>query len=93
MKLRASSSLVSSWMMSTQSISCSLGDSAGGNLAASVSLLARELGEFTPRTQILLYPLVDNDHTLTSMFDSVRENGEDYILTREDINGYVRSLP
>ena len=65
------------------------GDSAGGNLAASVSLLARELGEFTPRTQILLYPLVYNDHTLTSMFDSVRENGEDYILTREDINGYV----
>ena len=41
------------------------GDSAGGNLAASVSLLARELGEFTPRTQILLYPLVYNDHTLT----------------------------
>lgn len=48
------------------------GDSAGGNLAASVSLLARELGEFTPRTQILLYPLVYNDHTLTSMFDSVQ---------------------
>ena len=23
------------------------------------------------------------------MVDSVRENGEDYILTREDINGYV----
>ena len=29
------------------------------------------------------------DHSETSLFDSVRENGEDYILTREDINGYL----
>lgn len=65
------------------------GDSAGGNLAAVVSLMARDRGEFTPRTQILLYPLTYNDHSETSLFDSVRENGEDYILTREDINGYL----
>lgn len=65
------------------------GDSAGGNLAAAVSLLARDRGEFKPRTQMLLYPLVYDDHSITSLFDSVRENGEDYLLTREQIEGYV----
>ena len=65
------------------------GDSAGGNLAAVVSLMARDTGEFTPRTQILLYPLTYSDHSETTIFDSVRENGEDYILTREDIVSYI----
>ena len=32
------------------------GDSAGGNLAAAVSLMARDRGEFMPRTQMLLLP-------------------------------------
>ena len=38
------------------------GDSAGGNLAAAVSLMARDRGEFMPRTQMLLYPVVGNDY-------------------------------
>lgn len=66
-----------------------MGDSAGGNLAAVVSLMARDRQEFTPRTQILLYPLTYNDHSTSSIFPSVMENGEDYLLTREDIEGYV----
>lgn len=65
------------------------GDSAGGNLAAAISLMARDRGEFAPKAQVLLYPLVYDDHSETSIFDSVRENGEDYLLTREDIEGYV----
>lgn len=65
------------------------GDSAGGNLAAVVSLMARNTGEFAPRTQVLLYPLTYSDHSETTIFDSVRENGEDYILTREDIESYI----
>lgn len=65
------------------------GDSAGGNLASAVSLMARDRGEFAPRTQMLLYPLVYDDHSLTTIFDSVRDNGEDYLLTREEIVGYV----
>lgn len=65
------------------------GDSAGGNLAAVVSLLARDRGEFMPKTQMLLYPLTYDDHSETSLFDSVRENGEGYLLTREDIVGYI----
>ena len=66
-----------------------MGDSAGGNLTAAVSLLARERGDFRPRTQILLYPLVYNDHSETTLFDSVRDNGEDYILTRQAIVDYI----
>lgn len=66
-----------------------MGDSAGGNLTAGVSLLARERDDFRPRTQILLYPLVYNDHSETTLFDSVRDNGEDYILTRQAIVDYI----
>lgn len=66
-----------------------MGDSAGGNLTAVVSLMARERGDFTPRTQIMLYPLTYNDHSTTTIFPSVMENGEDYLLTREDIEGYI----
>ena len=60
------------------------GDSAGGNLAAAVSLMARDRGEFMPRTQMLLYPVVGNDYNPeTSPFESVRTNGTDYILTAQ----------
>lgn len=66
------------------------GDSAGGNLAAVVSLMARDRGEFMPRTQMLLYPVTYNDHNpQTSWFDSVRDNGEDYLLTARDVQGYM----
>ena len=66
------------------------GDSAGGNLAAAVSLMAHDRKDFLPRTQMLLYPVTYNDHDpRTSWFDSVRENGEDYLLTSRDIQGYM----
>ena len=66
------------------------GDSAGGNLAAAVSLMARDRREFLPRTQMLLYPATYNDHNPTSsLFDSVRENGQDYLLTSQDIADYM----
>lgn len=72
------------------------GDSAGGNLAAAVSLMAHDRGEFAPRTQMLLYPATYNDHSPSSKFDSVRENGEDYLLTSREVEGYMemyRSTP
>ncbi len=66
------------------------GDSAGGNLAAVVSLMARDRGAFAPRTQMMLYPVTYNDHDpATSWFESVRENGEDYLLTSREIRGYM----
>mgnify|MGYP000843893751 CR=1 FL=1 len=66
-----------------------IGDSAGGNIAAVVSLMARDRGEFLPARQILLYPLTYNDHSENSPFPSVRENGTDYILTSKDIQDYM----
>lgn len=67
-----------------------VGDSAGGNLAAAVSLMARDRNDFVPRTEVLLYPVTYNDHNpATSLFDSVRENGEDYLLTARDVMDYL----
>lgn len=65
-----------------------IGDSAGGNLAAAVSLMAKDTGEFTPLRQILLYPCTYYDHSPDSLFDSVRENGEDYLLTAKRVCEY-----
>lgn len=66
------------------------GDSAGGNLASVVSIMARDRGDFHPSNQILFYPATYNDHNpSTTMFDSVRENGKDYLLTWRDIEGYM----
>lgn len=66
-----------------------IGDSAGGNLAAAVSLLAKDRGEFMPRQQILIYPAVNNDYTETSRFASVRENGTDFLLTAGKMQDYI----
>ncbi len=66
-----------------------IGDSAGGNLAAVVSLMARDRGEFRPAKQILLYPATASDHSKTSPFPSVRENGSGYLLTTKRINDFM----
>jgi acetyl esterase len=53
------------------------GDSAGGNLAAVVALMARDRGGPALRFQLLVYPVTD------CAFDtaSYRDNGEGYYLT------------
>lgn len=66
-----------------------MGDSAGGNLAAAVSLMARDKGEFMPRRQILIYPATYFDHTKNSPYPSVVTNGTDYVLTAERIEEYM----
>ena len=66
------------------------GDSAGGNLAAVVSLMARDRGAFAPPAQILLYPATAADHDpATSPFESLRTNGEDYLLSTQDVRDYL----
>jgi acetyl esterase len=55
------------------------GDSAGGNLAAVVSLIAKERGGPDLAHQLLIYPVTSNDLTTPSY----EENAEDYFLTRE----------
>lgn len=66
-----------------------IGDSAGGNLTAALSLLARDRKEFMPQKQILIYPVVNSDYSDNSLFPSVRENGSDYILTSGKLRDYI----
>lgn len=66
-----------------------IGDSAGGNLAAAVSLLAKERGEFKVDRQILLYPATNSDHSDASPYPSVKENGTDYLLTQKRMMDYI----
>ncbi len=53
------------------------GDSAGGNLAAVVSLMARDRGAPAIRFQLLIYPVTDADFTRGSYV----QNAEGYLLT------------
>ena len=66
-----------------------IGDSAGGNLAAALSLMARDRGEFMPQQQILIYPAVNSDYSEASPFPSVQENGTDFLLTRQKLCQYL----
>lgn len=50
-----------------------IGDSAGGNLCAALSLMARDRGEFMPKRQILIYPATYNDYTEKSPFPPLRK--------------------
>ncbi len=57
------------------------GDSAGGNLAAVVSLMARDRGGLPLALQLLIYPNTD----LRMQAPSIEENGEGYYLTKRDM--------
>jgi acetyl esterase len=58
-----------------------MGDSAGGNLAAVVALMARDRGGPDIAVQLLIYPSVDLVHE----FPSLAENAEAPILGRKDV--------
>lgn len=62
------------------------GDSAGGNLSAVVSILARDEGDLPIRFQLLIYPGTDMRCTSASH----QTNGQGYLLTRDTI-GYFMS--
>jgi len=55
------------------------GDSAGGNLAAVVALMARDRGAPALRFQLLVYPVTD----AACDTPSYRENADGYFLTRD----------
>ncbi len=55
------------------------GDSAGGNLAAVVSLRARDENGPAIRFQLLVYPVTDHNFETVSY----RDNAEGYLLTRD----------
>ena len=60
------------------------GDSVGGNMAAAVTLLAKERGDVTFRQQVLFYPVTD------ASFDtaSYKEFAVSYFLQREGMKWF-----
>ena len=60
------------------------GDSAGGNLAAAVALMARDRGGPRLALQVLVYPITDCDFERPSY----KENAEGYLLTAESMRFY-----
>ena len=68
---------------------CLMGDSAGGNLAAAISLKSRSTKDFKIKKQILLYPVLQSDYSKNTKYKSVIENGEDYLLTRKQLEEYM----
>ena len=65
------------------------GDSAGGNLAAGVSLLARERRRPVPAMQLLIYPVTDS----AADFPSRRLFAEGFLLTKADMDAFEAPLP
>jgi acetyl esterase len=61
------------------------GDSAGGNLAAVVSLLLRDAAEPLPALQLLIYPATD----MRAVAPSHTTNAQGYLLTADSV-GYYR---
>lgn len=56
-----------------------VGDSAGGNLAAAVTLMARDRGGPKINCQVLIYPITDHDFNTASY----QEFANGYLLTRD----------
>ena len=60
------------------------GDSAGGNLAAVVPLMARDMGGPPLVFQLLIYPVTDRDFETSSY----RRNADGYLLSRDSMIWY-----
>jgi acetyl esterase len=61
------------------------GDSAGGNLAAATAIALRDNGGPALQLQLLIYPACD----FTADNDSLEDNAEGYLLTRESIEQFA----
>jgi acetyl esterase len=75
------------WVSQRHSAISVAGDSAGGNLAAVVSLLARDAGAPPIAFQLLIYPATDQRCATASH----ARNGEGFLLTREAIQYFRRN--
>jgi acetyl esterase len=63
-----------------------VGDSAGGNLAAAVCLMARDRGGPSIAFQVLVYPVTNHDFTTPSHVNT----GEGYFLKSDEVQWYWR---
>ncbi len=60
------------------------GDSAGGNLAAAVALRLRDAQQHQLRSQVLIYPVIEDDFET----DSYRDYATDHMLTRDGMRWF-----
>jgi len=67
------------------------GDSAGGNLAAVLSLLARDRGGPAIAHQFLIYPATDFDYD-SGRWPSLEENAEGYLLELATMRWFATNL-
>lgn len=65
-----------------------IGDSAGATLTVVSSMMARDRGGIVPKRQICVYPGAWFDFE-NSPFESVIENGNDYLLTKKKLIDYM----
>jgi acetyl esterase/lipase len=64
------------------------GESAGGNLAANVALMAKEMKATMPLHQLLVYPVAGNDMNTPSY----KENAEAKPLGKKDMEWFVKHV-
>ncbi|WP_028782282.1 alpha/beta hydrolase [Thalassobacillus devorans] len=60
------------------------GDSAGGNLAAVVALMARDRGDFPLAYQLLIYPVTHHSYETKSY----KDNADGYLLTKDSMEWF-----
>lgn len=69
------------------------GDSAGGHLALVTCLRLKKQGNWMPKRQILIYPMLDAQGTS----NSYKKFGDDYVITRDALlsgyEAYLSNLP
>ncbi|NMM53326.1 alpha/beta hydrolase [Paenibacillus aquistagni] len=69
------------------------GDSAGGHLALGTCLRLKAQGDWLPKRQVLIYPMLD----ASGASGSYETNGDDYVITRDTLLSgfevYLAGLP
>ncbi|MGE6375706.1 alpha/beta hydrolase [Peribacillus muralis] len=82
----------SSWGGNPENITIA-GDSAGGHLALVTCLRLKKQGNWMPKRQVLIYPMLDAKGTSSSY----KKFGDDYVITRDALlsgfEAYLSNLP
>lgn len=67
-----------------------MGDSAGGNLAASVALKARQTKEIDIKKEVLIYPALSGEYKGDTKYESLIQNSKLDLLTVKHLNAFMK---